>query len=370
MNRTKIIVAVNDLALAGAQRLAVDLLRGLDDSFEPHLVVLTQVSGRGDFYDQVPAHVQVHKLQFKGFADLGQWWALIKILHAIRPDIVKTALFFSNTVFALLKPLFGYTLITAEHNTQITKNGLQRFLNTVLLPLSHTTVVDSRGVADTLSHHEGIKRSQFTVIYNGVNLNAIQKAESSFASQRNPLRADLGIGQGDMVFLTVSRLVGQKNHELMINAFGELCKKRGDCKLLIVGDGGFLEPRKEQARTLGLEGKVIFTGEQKEVYRYYALADAFIMTSRHEGFCIAAMEGLAFGLPLVSTCVAGISEYLKDGVNGYFTEQNANDIAEKMNTIADNAALFAEAAKQTAAAYSLNRYQAAYRDLFLKIVRG
>ena len=50
---------------------------------------------------------------------------------------------------------------------------------------------------------------------------------------------------------------------------------------------------------------------------FYAMSDFFIMTSRHEGFCIAAMEGLAFGMPLISTKVAGIVEYLKDEVNGF-----------------------------------------------------
>jgi glycosyltransferase involved in cell wall biosynthesis len=95
------------------------------------------------------------------------------------------------------------------------------------------------------------------------------------------------------------------------------------------------------------------------------------MTSTDEGFSVAAIEGLAFGVPLISTRVAGVVEYLVDGENGYLTEHDPIDIAHKMKLIIDRSpeevSVMSRYSKETGKKYSIERYIKTYTELFLKV---
>lgn len=374
-DKVKVVLGVNDLAVGGVQRLVIDQLNLLDrNRFDLSLIVLTQMPTKGDFYDLIPGGVPVFKLTFKSLRDIKEWLKVIRILAKIRPDIVKSSLFFSNTVFRILQPFFGYRCIAAEHNTDQVKSRFQILLNRLLMNMTYTMVVDSQRVADYLSRTESIDRDRFTVIYNGVDIRAVQESENKFRFQKDGIRSELGIAPYEKVFLTVARLVEQKNHALMIHSFAILAQKRDDVRLLIVGGGGLFDSLKRRAMDLGIESKVVFVGERMDTHRFYAVSDFFLLTSLHEGFCIAAMEGLAFGLPLISTRVAGVSEYLKDGKNGFFSENNPESIAQKMEfalALSDEElGRFAEEGRNTAETYSLDRYGTEYDKLFTSCVKG
>src|SRR3989344_85506 len=112
-HKIKVVIAANDLAMAGAQRLVIDQLHLLDKNiFDLSLIVLMQFPDKGDFYDLVPSDVKVFRLHFKDLWDIIEWFRVVKILKQIRPDIVKSSLFFSNTIFRILKPFFAYKIIT------------------------------------------------------------------------------------------------------------------------------------------------------------------------------------------------------------------------------------------------------------------
>lgn len=368
--RTKVLIGANDLLVGGVQKLIIDQLQRLDrESFDFSLVTLFQFPDQGDFYELVPPGVDVWRLNFKNFWDVRSWVALVQAMRKVRPDIVKSSLFFSNIIFGCLQPFFGYRLIVAEHNTFVRKTKPQMFLNRMLMHIAETMVVDSNMVADYLSRTEHIDRGRYTVIYNGVDIDQIAQAKLQYGPQRESIRREFGLRPSDKVFLNVARLSWQKNHELMINAFARLNQLRDDCRLVIVGGGDNMVPMKEQIKSLGLDGRVLLAGERKrkDVEMFYCVSDFFLLTSRHEGFCITAMEGLAFGMPLLSTRVAGVSEYLEEGKNGFFVDSDPADIAEKMNRVADlseeQRKTFSANGMETARAYSLERYIQAYRDM-------
>lgn len=364
----RVAIVENNFSIGGIQKLAVHQLQLLDpQKFDLMLVTLSQPTASGDFYDLVPQGIPVHKLHFTGFFSPLQWIKLARIFSVRRPDVVKSSGYFSNTIVRALQPFFGYRVIAAEHNTNIVRTWLQSVLNRLLDRVTHTTVVDSIMVREHLAALDQLPAERFTVIYNGVDLDAVSEARKLFGPQRSVIRQELGIGETDVVFLSVARLVHQKNHELMIDSFASVHAVRPQAKLLIVGDGALAPALRAQAAERGLSGAVIFLGERRDVHRFYAISDFTLLTSRHEGFCIAAMEGLAFGSPLISTRVAGVSEYLKESVNGLFVESTPQDISEKMVHMIDmphtQLQSFKDAARQTAAAYSLAAYGEAYEAL-------
>ena len=368
--KIKIVIVTNDLIIGGVQKLIVDQVTLLNrEKFTLSVVSLYQFPGKADFYDLIPSDVSVYKLEFKRFFDLKQWRALVAILRKEKPDIVKSSLFLSNVMVLFLKPFFGYKVISAEHNTDLNRPWHIRMLNRFFSMFTHTIVADSKGVVDIVSKTEGIPKKKFTVIYNGVDTDSIKKYIEENKQKKYEQRREIGLVESDFVFLTIARLATQKNHELMLESFTLFSKEVQNAKLVIVGDGSLRNMLEEKAEKLGIKEKVLFEGEKKDINKYYNIADSFIMTSVREGFCIVAMQALAFGLPVISTKVAGIIEYVKEGENGFFADDEAMSVRDAMLKVykltPEERSRFYLDARKTSENYSTASYIEKYEKLFL-----
>jgi hypothetical protein len=104
IKKPKIVFAINDFTTAGAQRLYVDLLKNLKSDYDIFLFTLFQFDDKKNFYDLVlEEKIKVFKLNFSGFYDTQSWFKLFFTLIKIRPNLVISSLFFSNTIFRILK---------------------------------------------------------------------------------------------------------------------------------------------------------------------------------------------------------------------------------------------------------------------------
>ncbi len=373
--KIKVVIVTNDLVVGGVQKLIVDQVNLLDSSkFDFSIISLYQFPGKVDFYGLIPEHVPVYKLNFKRFFDIAEWGKLVSIIKKEKPDIVKSSLFFSNVIVLFLKPFFKYTAIAAEHNTDLKRPWNVRFLNKFFSMFAYTIVADSNGVVDIISKTEGIKKEKFTVIYNGVELGSIKKAMEEYGPHRDEIRREIGLSGEDRMFLNVARLSVQKNHALMIDAFSHVVKEDNKAKLVVIGDGPLRSDLEKQINKLGLSKNVILLGERTDIYRFYAVSGFFLLTSLREGFCISAMNGLAFGLPLLSTHVAGVNEYLKDGENGFFLPNDplgtSNVIKKLLKIDVEKLSSYKESAKKSAESYGVDTYIKKYEDLFTSAYNG
>jgi glycosyltransferase involved in cell wall biosynthesis len=70
-------------------------------------------------------------------------------------------------------------------------------------------------------------------------------------------------------------------------------------------------------RELGLADQVLFLGWRSDMSRIYADLDVVALTSRNEGTPVSLIEGMAAGVPVVSTTVGGVPDVVADGVCGY-----------------------------------------------------
>ena len=82
------------------------------------------------------------------------------------------------------------------------------------------------------------------------------------AEDREELRRELGL-KGEPLVGMVSTFQASRRHELAVEAFARLRQKKAGARLVLVGDGGLVEPVREQVRRLGLEEGVTFAGYQK-----------------------------------------------------------------------------------------------------------
>lgn len=136
----------------------------------------------------------------------------------------------------------------------------------------------------------------------------------------------------------VGRLSGQKNFEILIDAFKEVKEKHSDYKLIIFGEGEKREVLQQRIDSCGLTKDAFLVGTNKDALRYVAQGSAFVLSSDYEGMPNVLMEALGVGTPCVSTrCKMGPEELITDGENGILTSVgSASELAQGINKIIEN----------------------------------
>jgi glycosyltransferase involved in cell wall biosynthesis len=132
------------------------------------------------------------------------------------------------------------------------------------------------------------------------------------------VRRELGIAAATFVVAVVGRLVPQKGHSVLLQAFAELQAVVPDSALLVVGGGPLAGPLKAEAEARGIAARCHFVGERaaEEVPAYYAASDVVAVPSYFEGFCYVAVEAALLGKPVVAARVSSLPEVILDGETG------------------------------------------------------
>ena len=133
--------------------------------------------------------------------------------------------------------------------------------------------------------------------------------------------------------VTVGRLSKEKGHRYLVEAFAKIDDKSWE--LGIVGDGDEREDLVKLANYLGVSDRIIFHGPQKDLSIYLSEAKLFVLPSLSEGFPNALIEAMSLPLPCISSnCIAGPSDIIEDGVNGFLVEPgNVEALASALNRL-------------------------------------
>ena len=93
--------------------------------------------------------------------------------------------------------------------------------------------------------------------------------------------------------------------------------------------------------------------DRKCLHNLFSTADFFILPSRAECAAIAFCDANAFGLPVLTTDVGGISSFVRNGVNGYMLPISASgdDFAKEIKRILDDPACYQRLRQQSRAEY-------------------
>lgn len=368
VKKLKLVVGISDFRIGGAQKLMSELVRNINlEKFDVTLVTLVESGKEDSFYDTIPPQIAIRKFHFKNFYDVKSWLKLAFFLAREKPSVVCSNLFFSNTIFRLLKIFFKYNVVIIEHNVYVDKGLLHRIIDKILSQVTFRIVAVSETVLDYTAKTQFISKKKFTLISNGVDVKYFREAAQK--ADVNQLKSDLGFLSNDKIIITVGQLIKQKNHTLLLQAFAEFVKTNASHKLVIVGDGSKRQSLENEIKQLSLGSHVKLLGIRKDVASLYAVADFFVLPSLFEGFALVCIEAMATGLPVIATRVAGPNEYIKDCVNGYFTETNPNDLCSKMITLANQTEearkVFTNRALETAMQYDIQKTVQSYEQLFL-----
>lgn len=116
------------------------------------------------------------------------------------------------------------------------------------------------------------------------------------------LRVKVGLEPDQTMLLSLSRVSSEKNIQAVLTALPQVLQENDRVKLVIVGDGPYLDNLKKQAEQLQLGSAVIFTGmvPHDQISVYYKAADFFVSASTSETQGLTYIESLAMGTPIIA----------------------------------------------------------------------
>tara|TARA_Y100000034_G_C6863227_1_gene393140 strand:- start:436 stop:1587 length:1152 start_codon:yes stop_codon:yes gene_type:complete len=160
---------------------------------------------------------------------------------------------------------------------------------------------------------------------------------------RDEAKKNININPKNKVISFVGRIGREKDLTTLYRAFVQLKKRMQDVVLLIVGTGvkevmDLFEKRKD----------VFVVGSKDDVVPYLQATDVYVLPSLTETTSLSTIEAMACGCNVISTKVGRISEYIQNGVNGFFFPtgnvyvlrmklQKLLENQELMNTIGEKA---------------------------------
>lgn len=183
-------------------------------------------------------------------------------------------------------------------------------------------ICPSEIVRDLLSKYK--VKVEKRVIPTGIELAKFERPEIKEENLAT-LRSKLGIKEDEKMLLSLSRISYEKNIQAVLAAFAQVLKEEDKVKLVVAGDGPYLDSLKEQAVQLQIQDQVIFTGmiAPSETALYYKAADFFISASTSETQGLTYLESLASGTPVIAHGNPYLDNLISDKMFGtlYYGEQ-------------------------------------------------
>ena len=270
-------------------------------------------TGEGELARDLPASLDVRTFETR--RTMSDVAPLRRFLRDESPDVLLASLGHNNVAAMLAKLLArsDCNLIVCQHNSLSAEAKSDRayrllpMLYRLLAPVADHLVAVSSGVADDMAQRSGIARARIEVIHNPV-------ITPDFAARADAPVDDPWFAAGaPPVYVSVGRLVAQKDHTTLLRAFAAH-RRQHSARLMILGDGPLRGALETVAAELGVADDVRFMGFQANPLPFMRRACAFVLSSVHEGLGNVLIEAMACGTPVVSTdCPYGPSEIVDGG---------------------------------------------------------
>lgn len=314
MEKIKILFVIADMEGWGAQRVVLNLIKGLDRRrFQPVLVLSSK---KGEFLKSLPEDVNVYDLGRRGILSFPMLvLRLAGVIRRERPQVVISALFHANVLSVLaglIRPSGAKTVIS-EHIARISyrhcrHGALYRWFIKRLYPRADFIVAASEGVRGDIISALGVPLEKAVTIYNPLDVESIARLAAEDVD-------DMEMDKPHWI-VNAGRLVEQKGHVGLLRAFS-IVRRKLPAKLLILGDGEKREELEKAAKGLAVDGDVIFAGYRENPFKYMARSAVCVNASFYEGFGYVIVEAMASGAPVVATaCPHGPEELIRDGIDG------------------------------------------------------
>jgi len=206
-------------------------------------------------------------------------------------------------------------------------------------------VVNCQATKDTLVNASAwLEPDKISVIYNGVRVDEYGSCKKADEAQ---LRREFHLPESVPVVGMIGELNERKGHLYLFRAAEKILKKHPGVHFLIVGEGDAEEELKGMVRSLGLSGRVRFSGFREDIPDLLNVVDVVVLPSLNEGIPNILMEAMAAGRAVVASSVSGTPELVVDGVTGFLVPPRDSDaLVQKISCLMDSEPLRGKMGKE------------------------
>ncbi len=329
----KLVILVDGLEHihGGAEFQVYELIKNLDkNQFHVHLFILHQ-NYIPEEISRLP--IEVKALGIKRIYDIAGFMAGVKLLNELKKqktDILMTYHFASDIWGTFWGKLAGTpVIISNRRDTGFWKKRSHICAYKMINPFVSKIIVVSQSVKQIVMEQENVPECKITVIYNGIDIQKFILPD--FSKVQNEFR-----GKAKTLILCVGNFRPIKGHIYLIEAFANIARKNEGVLLLLAGKGEDQKFLSQHAAELGIEKKVCFLGQRKDIPALIASSEICVLPSLSEGFSNSLLEYMMCGKPVVATAVGGNPEIIKNGVNGFLVPpKDACAIEKAIQTFLD-----------------------------------
>jgi len=315
--KINILYVIWSLGLGGAERVVIDLAKGLDRSrFQPFICCLNE---EGTFAKELKdSLIQIFELNKKAGLDFSVIGKIVRIIKDHNIHLVHTHLWGANVWGRVAGFKAQVPVVVTEHNIDVWKRWYHRWIDRRLAPKTNKICVVSEKVKQFYINHVHLSSSKLQVVYNGIKLSE----KNSDAAHVQKIKNEFNIKDGSPILANIGRLVEAKANHIFIRALEELDRRAVEFHALMIGDGPLKEALTAQGQALIRKNKLTLTGLRKDVQQILDIVDVAVLSSTREGFSIVVLECMAKGIPFVATDVGGNREQVVDGKTGFIVDVN------------------------------------------------
>ena len=154
---------------------------------------------------------------------------------------------------------------------------------------------------------------------------------------RQQTRQELGIQEGETMFLFVGQHIWEKNIGFVLDALAKI--KHLPFKFFTIGKGYAESQIRQKIVTLGLEDKVTLLGavyDREKLKGYYASADLFLFPSLYDNAPLVVREAAAMHTPSVMIAESTAAEVIDDRQNGFLCANDNDQYAQLLTYLIDH----------------------------------
>ena len=292
----KILHMVAIMNLGGQETLIMNVFRELDRK-KYQFDFIVQRNDKGFYDDEIKrlgGNIYIIDRLTKN--PIKHFYQLFKILKNNKYDVfhrhTNSSIVFLDVLVAKICNISK--IVVHSHSTSSnTSNFIHKLFKPILNVFKIIRVACS---SDAGKFMFGTKK--FKIINNGINIEKFSYNERI----RNKIRENLNIDKNEIVIGHVGRFTYEKNQEFIIEIFSDLIKDTlYNYKLLLIGDGDNIIYIRDKANNCGLDKKVVFLGNKKNVNEYLQAFDLFVFPSLYEGLGISLIEAQTSGIRCIAS---------------------------------------------------------------------
>jgi len=290
----KIAQLISNLSYGGAEKQLTYLCDGLRQ--HGHSVTIASMRSGGELTDQFRQRFeQVREFGMRGPLDWSAYFRVRRWLKQEAPDLLHTHLFKADVYGSIAARSMKIPVISTKHNEDpYLKNPFVGWLARRAAQNCERIVAVSNAVRAHLIQIARLAETRIQVIPLGIPI-----SDSNRVSQRS--------AESSVRFGIIARLVEQKGHRVLMQAFRDAKESLSHIQLSIFGGGPLEEDLRKLAQSYGLEDCVRFHGVVLDSSQLYDV-DVVVLPSLWEGAGLSLLEAMSYGIPVIASKVGGIPE--------------------------------------------------------------